>query len=302
MITNINYNHFYYFWVVSNEGSIAKACKVLHLTPQTISAQISMLEQRQGKKLFKREGRSLVLTEFGKLTKQYADDMFAIAEEWLETTSGQQGNYAQHINVGISDALPKSLVSKWLEPVLKNEQTINLTCVDGTQQDLLAQLAVHKLDIVLADIPSDTHYHLKVYCHEIGKSEIGLFAKKEWVEDFKLAFPACITEKKLLLPGKDNPLNRAIEYWLHENNLQVSIAGHVDDSALMKSLGKSGFGIFPAPLMVQDEIEQNFGMSMIGKIDNVFQSYYLFTPDRIVSHSIFDELVNQSRDTSSLKK
>lgn len=295
MITNINYNHFYYFWVVSNEGSIANASKILHLTPQTISAQISMLEQRLGKKLFLREGRKLVLSDVGRVTKRYADDMFAIAEEWLETSTGNDVDYVRNIKVGISDALPKSLVSKWLAPIVTSNNAVNLTCIDGTQQDLLAQLAVHKLDIVLADIPSDTQYHLKVYCHDIGKSEIGLFAPNQWLDKFQQAFPACITEKKLLLPAKNSPMNRAIEYWLHEHQLNVSIAGHVDDSALMKSLGKQGFGIFPAPLMVRDEVERNYEVTMIGKLDNVFQSYFLFTPERIVSDSIFDELVTQIR-------
>lgn len=295
MITHINYNHFYYFWVVSSEGSIANASKLLHLTPQTISAQIAMLEQRLDKKLFHREGRKLVLTDYGRLTKRYADDMFAIAEEWLETSKGNDLDYVRTIKVGISDALPKSLVSRWLAPIVSGERAVNLICIDGMQPDLLAQLAVHKLDIVLADIPADNNYYLKVYCHEIGKSEIGLFAINDWVDSFKKDFPACIKEKKLLLPAKNSPMNRAIEYWLHERKLEVSIAGHVDDSALMKALGMQGFGIFPAPIAVQDEVEHQNNVTMIGKLDNVFQSYYLFTPERLVSDSIIDELVQQIR-------
>lgn len=293
MITNINYNHFYYFWMVSREGSIAKASKSLYLTPQTVSAQISSLEERLGKKLFKRQGRQLVLTDFGKITKRYADDIFSLAEEWLETTTGNQSDYAQNIKVGISDALPKSLVSKWLMPVLQSKYNVNLTCIDGSQQELLAQLAVHKLDMILADIPTDTQYQLKVYCHEIDKSEIGFFAPEGWLNSFEQPFPQCVTEKKLLLPGKDSPMNRAIEYWLLDNQLQANIAGHVDDSALMKAFGKNGFGIFPAPLMVRDEVEHNYQVRMIGKIENVFQSFYLITPERKISNSAVNELVAQ---------
>ncbi|MCY7296653.1 transcriptional activator NhaR [Alteromonas sp. a30] len=291
MITNINYNHFYYFWMVSREGSIAKASKSLYLTPQTVSAQISCLEERLGNKLFERQGRQLVLTDFGKITKKYADDIFSLAEEWLETTSGNHGDYAQNVKVGISDALPKSLVSKWLAPVLQSKHKVNITCIDGGQQELLAQLAIHKLDMVFADIPTDTQYHLKVYCHEIEKSEIGFFGKEEWLKRFTQPFPQCVTEEKLLLPGKQSPMNRAIEYWLADKQLQVTIAGHVDDSALMKAFGNRGFGIFPAPLMVKSEVERNYNVKMIGKIENVFQSYYLITPERKIANAAVNELV-----------
>jgi len=291
MITNINYNHLYYFWVVSREGSIVNACKHLHLTPQTVSAQISLLEQRLGKKLFRREGRQLILTDFGRVTKEYTDDMFALAEEWLETSTGNHVDYVQRIKVGISDVLPKSLVARCLKPLLQHPNAIHLTCIDGSQPELLAQLAVHKLDIVLADMPADGNYHVKVYCHEIGKSDIALFAKKEWCEAFTQPFPQCIAEKQLLLPSKQSPLNRAIEYWLHVQQIPANIAGHIDDSALMKSLGQNGMGIFPAPTFVREELERTYDVRMLGIMDNVFQTYYLITPDRIVKDSIFDELV-----------
>ena len=140
-----------------------------------------------------------------------------------------------------------------------------------------------------------------MYCHEIDKSEIGFFAPKDWVNQFDSPFPQCVTEKKLLLPGKDSPMNRAIEYWLTDNQLQVNIAGHVDDSALMKAFGKNGFGLFPAPLMVKDEVEHNYQVKMIGKIENVFQSFYLITPERKISNSAVNELVAQLIQDHPLK-
>ncbi|MBD1581926.1 transcriptional activator NhaR [Pseudoalteromonas sp. S16_S37] len=295
MITNINYNHLYYFWQVSRHGSIAAASKVLHLTPQTVSAQITSLEQRLGKSLFLREGRGLRLTEFGQITQQYADDMFTIANEWLETTQGDISALSRTLKVGVSDALPKSLVSKWLAPLIENERIANLQCIDGQQAELLAQMATHKLDLVLADKPLDSSLPFKVFCHEIGKSQLGFFGAKDWQYKLQSNYPKTLSEVPVVLPAKSSPVTSAIHYWLDELEIEISIAGHVDDSALMIALGQQGFGLFPAPLSVKDEIERNRDVSFIGPIENVYQHYYAFTPDRLIKDSIYSEFVRYAQ-------
>jgi len=295
MITNINYNHLYYFWQVSKHGSIANASKVLHLTPQTVSAQITSLEQRLGKALFLREGRGLRLTEFGQITQQYADDMFAIAEEWLETTQGDLEHISRTLRVGISDALPKSLVSKWLSPFIENDRITNLHCVDGQQAELLAQMATHKLDLVLADKPLDSSLPFKAFCHEIGKSQLGFFGNKASLDTLKESYPQSLADVPVILPAKSSPMTSAIKYWLEEQAIEISIAGHVDDSALMKALGQQGFGLFAAPLLVKEEIEKHYDVRAIGVIDNVYQHYYAFTPDRLIKDSIYSEFVRHAQ-------
>lgn len=295
MITNINYNHLYYFWQVSKHGSIANASKVLHLTPQTVSAQITSLEQRLDKALFLREGRGLRLTEFGQITQQYADDMFAIAEEWLETTQGDLEHISRTLRVGISDALPKSLVSKWLSPFIENDRITNLHCVDGQQAELLAQMATHKLDLVLADKPLDSSLPFKAFCHEIGKSQLGFFGNKASLDTLKESYPQSLADVPVILPAKSSPMTSAIKYWLEEQAIEISIAGHVDDSALMKALGQQGFGLFAAPLLVKEEIEKHYDVRAIGVIDNVYQHYYAFTPDRLIKDSIYSEFVRHAQ-------
>ncbi|NKC21068.1 transcriptional activator NhaR [Pseudoalteromonas sp. S4498] len=289
---NINFNHLYYFWQVSNEGSIAGASKILHLTPQTISAQLSSLEERLGKPLFVREGRGLRLTDFGILTKQYADDMFSIAKEWLETT--QDGSSAIHrtLKVGISDAIPKSLVSKWLAPLIENEQIANLHCIDGQQSELLAQMAMHKLDIVLADKPLDSNLPFKVFCHEIGKSQIGFYGSASSALRLRPTYPHSLQDEPIILPAKNSPVNNSIQFWFQEQGIEVKVAGHVDDSALMKALGQQEFGIFPAPLSIKSELHRHYDVSLIGVIEGTYQNYYAFTPDRLIKDSIFSEFVN----------
>ncbi|MBE0370207.1 transcriptional activator NhaR [Pseudoalteromonas sp. MMG013] len=295
MITNINYNHLYYFWQVSKHGSIASASKVLHLTPQTVSAQITSLEQRLGKPLFIREGRGLRLTEFGQITQQYADDMFAIAEEWLETTQGDLDHISRTLRVGISDALPKSLVSKWLSPFIDNERITNLHCIDGQQAELLAQMSIHKLDLVLADKPLDSTLPFKAFCHELGKSQLGFFGNRASLDALKESYPNSLADVPVILPAKSSPMTSAIKYWLEQQSIEISIAGHVDDSALMKALGQQGFGLFAAPLLVSKEIERHYDVSLIGSIDNVYQHYYAFTPDRLIKDSIYSEFVKYAQ-------
>ena len=297
MITNINYNHLYYFWQVSKHGSIAAASKILNLTPQTVSSQITSLEQRLGKPLFIRQGRGLQLTEFGHVTQQYTDDMFAIAHEWLETTQGDITQLSRTLKVGISDVLPKSLVSKWLAPLIDNERISNLHCIDGQQDELLAQMATHKLDLVLADKPLDSTSSFTAFCHEIGKSQLAFFGNATWHAQLHQHFPHSLNNKPLVLPAKASPVTRAIHYWLQELGIEVTIAGHVDDSALMKALGEQGFGIFPAPILVRAEVERHYDVSYIGTIDNVYQHYYAFTPDRLIKDSIYDEFIKRAQVT-----
>nr|AHX39880.1 regulatory protein, LysR [Pseudoalteromonas luteoviolacea] len=292
---NINYNHLYYFWQVSKLGSIASASKVLHLTPQTISAQITSLEQRLGKPLFVREGRGLRLTEYGQLTQQYANDMFNVAEEWLETTRGDLDNINRTLKVGISDALPKSLVSKWLSPLIKHERITNLHCIDGQQSELLAQMATHKIDLVLADKPLDSSTPFKAFCHEIGKSQLGLYGNSTYYSKLSKDYPNALKDMPIILPAKASPVTNAIQYWLEDLNIEMSVAGHVDDSALMKALGQQGFGIFPAPLSIREEIERHYDVTFIGSIENVYQHYYAFTPDRLIKDTIYSEFVQNAQ-------
>ncbi|WP_462172927.1 transcriptional activator NhaR [Pseudoalteromonas xiamenensis] len=300
MITNINYNHLYYFWQVAQHGSIAAASKVLYLTPQTISAQISALEDRLGKPLFVREGRGLKLTEFGKLTQQYADDMFAIAQEWLETTQSDAHNIVRSLKVGISDALPKSQVSNWLAPLIDNERITNLQCIDGQQAELLAQMATHKLDLVLADKPLDSSTPFKVFSHELGKSQLGFFATRSLFEQVKEHYPQSLQASPVILPAKNSPMTNAIYFWLNELNLEISVSGHVDDSALMHALGQQGFGIFPAPIALKTEIEQRYDVHYVGPIDNVYQHYYAFTPDRLIKDAIYSEFVRYAQQVGKV--
>jgi len=295
MINNINYNHLYYFWVVANEGGINKAASVLHLTPQTISAQISSLETRLGQKLFEKQGRKLKLTDFGSLTKSYADQMFITAREWMNISSSGENEITAMCRVGITDGLPKSLVSKWLSPILALNKPVKLDCQDGKLDDLQDDLFSHQLDMILTDLPMSPDFKDQASCQMIGKSSIGIFAPDESADELITNFPKSINNQPMVMPGSNSILAMHLEQWLKENNIVPNISVYANDIALMKTLGRDGFGLFAAPLLVEEEVTDKFHVKLIGVVEGVIQDYYLITPTRTIVHPIVTEVIEHAQ-------
>jgi LysR family transcriptional regulator, transcriptional activator of nhaA len=295
MISSINYNHLYYFWVVANEGGINKAASVLHLTPQTISAQISSLESRLGRPLFEKQGRKLKLTSFGVITKSYADEMFLTAQEWMNMTSSGESDISTMCRVGITDGLPKSLVSKWLSPVLTLGKEIKLDCQDGKLDDLQDDLFSHTLDMILTDLPMHPDYKDLASCQMIGKSSVGIFAPEENADQLKDEFPHSLNGQPMVMPGSNSILSMHLEQWLRENEIKPKVSVYANDIALMKTLGRDGFGLFAAPLLVEEEVTDKFHVKLIGVVEGVIQDYYLITPKRTIVHPIVTEIIKQAQ-------
>ncbi|MFD2166357.1 transcriptional activator NhaR [Thalassotalea euphylliae] len=290
----VNFNHLYYFWVVASEGGISKAANKLHLTPQTVSAQLNSLEERLERRLFVKEGRSIKLTEFGVLTKSYADEIFLKAQEWAHTAASGQLNTATTCTIGVTDGLPKSLISKWLSPVLEVEQNVVLDCQDGKLEDLLAQMALHKLDFILTDLPLLPDFEPAAYCQSIGHSSIGFFAPRKLYETYQPDFPKSLHQAKLVMPGATSGLSRSLAQWFELYDIEPHVTVYANDIALMKSLGRDGFGLFPAPLIVEEEISNNFNVSCVGMAEKIKQEYYIITPQRTIVHPVTSAIVNRA--------
>ena len=173
---HLNYSHLQYFWTVANEGSIARAAELLHITPQTISGQLKLLDEAVGEPLFQQAGRGLVLTDTGTLVKQYADDIFALGGELAQVVRGRQAA-SQVLNVGIVHSIAKLISYRVLQPVVAADSGMRLSCVEGDLDELLADLAVHRLDLVLSDRRMPVNTSVKAYNHTLGDSAIALFSK-----------------------------------------------------------------------------------------------------------------------------
>ncbi|WLI75526.1 transcriptional activator NhaR [Kosakonia sp. H02] len=290
----INYNHLYYFWHVYREGSVVGAAEALYLTPQTITGQIKALEERLQGKLFKRKGRGLEPTELGELVFRYADKMFTLSQEMLDII-----NYRKEANllfdVGVADALSKRLVSGILDAAVQPGEPIHLRCFESTHELLLEQLSQHKLDMIISDCPIDSAQQEGLFSVKIGECSVSFWCCSPPPQK---PFPACLEERRLLIPGRRSMLGRKLMNWFNVQNLQVEILGEFDDAALMKAFGAAHNAIFVAPTSYADDFYADDRVVEIGRVENVLEEYHAIFAERMIQHPAVQRICN--RDYSAL--
>lgn len=293
-MSHINYNHLYYFWQVCKAGSVVGAADTLNLTPQTITGQIKALEERLQGKLFRRQGRGLVPSELGQMVFRYADRMFTLSQEMLDIV-----NYRKDVNllfdVGVADALSKRLVSKVLETAVVEDEGIHLRCFESTHEMLLEQLSQHKLDMILSDCPVDSGQQEGLFSVKLGECGVSFWCRDPLP---RLPFPACLEQRKLLIPGRRSMLGRRLLNWFQIQGLQVDILGEFDDAALMKAFGTSSNAIFVAPSRYGDDLFHEKGITELGRVDNVTEEYHVIFAERMIQHPAVRRICE--KDFSSL--
>jgi LysR family transcriptional activator of nhaA len=280
----LNYRQLHYFWVVAKTGSIVRACEQLNLTPQTISGQISLLEQTYGIELFRRVGRQLELTEAGRQTLPYAEQMFQLGGE-LELMLRAQPNEQQILfRVGVADVVPKSIVYRLIAPTMELNEPLRITCREDKLERLLADLAIQRLDLVISDSPMPSHLDIKGYSQKLGECGITFFATAELAARYGQDFPRSLHGAPLLIPGPETVVRSRLQRWFAEQQIQPQIVGEFDDSALMQAFGQSGSGIFIGPSVIADEVKRQYGVEVIGQTDAVSESFYAISVERKVKH------------------
>lgn len=280
----LNYRQLHYFWVVAKTGSIVRACEQLSLTPQTISGQISLLEQTYGIELFRRVGRQLELTEAGRQTLPYAEQMFQLGGE-LELMLRAQPNEQQILfRVGVADVVPKSIVYRLIAPTMELTEPLRITCREDKLERLLADLAIQRLDLVISDSPMPSHLDIKGYSQKLGECGISFFATAELAARYGQDFPRSLHGAPLLIPGAETVVRSRLQRWFAEQQIQPQIVGEFDDSALMQAFGQSGSGIFIGPSVIADEVKRQMGVEVIGQTDAVSESFYAISVERKVKH------------------
>lgn len=280
----INHKHLYYFWKVARLGSIARAAEAIAITPQTLSGQISLLERKLGSELFVKQGRSLALTEAGKLALDYADELFALSAELEATIKHHPRGRPSEFRVGVSDAVPKSLACRLLQPAITGEQTTRIVCREWQLDRLLGQLAVHQLDLVIADAPLPASYSVRAYNHRLLESGLSFLAAPRLSHPALPPFPACLNSLPLLLPGEDSAIRDALVPWLERKLIRARIVGEFDDTALMAAFAREAIGAFPVPTIVEDEFIADGQLAVIGRTRDVTASYYAISVERRVTH------------------
>lgn len=279
----LNYHHLYYFWTVAREGSISKATHILKLAQPTLSAQIKSLENALNEKLFEKSGRNIVLTDIGQMVYRYAEEIFSLGKELQDTLKGRPTGKPIKLHVGIADQLHKLIAFKLIQPVLKLKEEIRLVCFEDSPEKLLSDLAIHHLDIVIADSPIPPAVHIKAFNHLLGESEISFFAIPSLAKKLKKAFPQSLHHTPVLLPATQANLRRDLERWFEENKIFPKVVGEFQDSALMKVFGQSGLGVFAGSRIVSREICLQYGVEEFGRT-SLKEKFYAISYERKIKN------------------
>ena len=292
----INYKHLHYFWVVAKEGSIARASERLHLTPQTISGQLSLLEENLGEALFNRVGRNLELTETGRLTLSYADEIFTLGGELEEVIHNIPSGRRVVFKVGVVDVVPKSIAYRLLLPALQLADPVRIVCRENSIDSLLAELALHKIDLVIADSPIPQAVNVRGFNHQLGECGVTFFAIPELADTLRNDFPLSLNGAPMLLPGEMSIAQSRLLKWFDKHRIHPNIVGEFDDSALMKAFGQAGTGVFIAPTPIAAEVEKQYGVKAIGQTDEVREQYYAISVERKISHPAVVAITETARE------
>lgn len=280
----LNFKQLHHFWSVARAGGVVRAAERSGLAPQTLSGQIAALETTLGVSLFRRQGRRLVLTETGTMALDYAEEIFRLGNELEDALNSRAAGRTLPFRVGVSDVVPKAIAYVLLAPSMALPEPIRIICRENKLDQLLGELAIHKLDVVLADSPLPANMDVRGYSHKLGDSAVSFFATPALAAGLKGEFPACLDGAPLLLPGAEASVRRPMLRWLEEHRIRPRIVGEFDDSALMKAFGEAGVGIFPTPALIADDVCRQHGVRCLGTAESVRESFYAISVERRLTH------------------
>lgn len=291
----LNYHHLLYFWVTAREGGLGPASKVLRLARPTLSGQIHALEERLGEKLFERSGRRLVLTDVGRVVYRYADEIFTLGRELLDTVAGRATGGQARLDVGIVDVVTKLVVRRLLEPALRMPEPVRLVCHEDSHERLLSQLATHEVDLVISDAPVPPGSGVRAFNHLLGECGVTFFAHHR-LSLLRRGFPASLNDQPMLVPTEGTPLRRALDAWLDRQQVRPRIVGEFEDSALLKVFGADGVGVFVAPTAVERQVRTQYRVEVIGHADEIRERFYVITAERRIRNPAVLAITDAARE------
>ena len=292
----LNYHHLLYFWTVVREGGVSRAAEKLRLSQPTVSAQVRMLERALGQQLFARKGRTQLLTDVGRTVYRYADEIFGIGRELLETLDGRSSGRAMPLTIGVANAVPKLIVYRLLRPALEQPEPVRLVCREDNAEQLIAQLGTYLLDVVIASAPAPAYLPIKVYNHLLGESPVAFFAPASLSARVRRRFPHSLKDAPLLLPTTNSPLRRALEEWFEARKITPSIVAEFEDSALMQVFGQAVDCVFPAPSAIARDVTRLYGVRVVGRVEAVRERYYVISAERKLRHPGVLAITGAARD------
>ena len=290
MNTPFSYRHLYYFWVVAKEGGMAKAADRLDMAVQTVSTQVRELEKSLGYELLKPAGRGVALTEAGLAAMQQAELIFQLGEKLPDVVRDAIGAPSVRLAVGISEGLAKLAVRQLMQPVMQTPN-LRLICQEDEFEDLLGDLALHRLDVVLADRHAPSNPNLKVYSHSLGSSNLSWYAPQAWLLQARKGFPQSLAHVPVLLPTSHAAVRPRIDHWFERLAIKPNVVGEFEDSALLKTFGAAGMGVFPAAELMQTELMKRYDVKRVGECEGVQEHFFAIGADKKIRHPLVQKLL-----------
>jgi len=291
----LNYHHLLYFWVTAREGSITQAARRLNLSPSTVSSQVKSLEESLGHPLLERRGRGLALTDAGRMTMEYCDEIFSLGQELREAmTASSPVARTPRLRVGVANILPKLVAYRMLAPLLHMERPVRLICKEDAADALVAELALHHLDIVIADAPVTMARELRARSQELGESGIVWMASPELARRYIKGFPKSLDGAPFLLPGHGTTVRLQLEPWFERHGIIPHIVAEFGESALLKAFGQEGAGVFPVPAVIEREVAVQYSVRTLGRADGVLETFYAITMQQRTESPILRHLLDQA--------
>lgn len=280
----LNYHHLLYFWMVAREGGLAPAGKVLRLSQSALSGQIKRLEDVLGHPLFERRGRRLEMTETGRVVYKYADEIFGLGREMMDTINERPTTRTQRLIVGISDVVPKLLVRQLLAPAFRQEEQLALTCLEDRFDRLLVELASHAVDVVIADAPIPPDSTVKAFNHLLGESTVTMVAPTKIAAALRRGFPAGLDGAPMLLPTPGSILRRNLDAWFERVGVRPQLVAEAEDSALLKAFAAEGMGAMFVPTVIAKNVARRYDLDIVEEIDELRERYYAISAERRLMH------------------
>jgi LysR family transcriptional activator of nhaA len=278
-VAPLNHHHLFHFWTVVREGGVTRASESLNVSQPTVSGQIRELEEALGAKLLARSGRTVVLTDVGRTVYRYADEIFALDRELLEAVKGRPVRPGR-LAVGVAMVVPKLVAYRILEPALQLPEPARLDCVHESPPRLLAELAIHTLDVVLADAPAPPAVRVQAYSHLLGECGVSVFGSERLAASHRRGFPRSLDKAPFLLPSEDSALRLSLEEWFHKQGIQPRVVGSFEDTALLDAFGQAGAGLFATPSAIETEVRRQYRVHLVGRLHAVRQRFYAITVER----------------------
>ena len=295
VIRKLNYQHLLYFWTVVRAGSLTKACEELALSPPTVSAQLRTLEARLGEQLLRKEGRTLIPTEVGRLVYGYADEIFALGRDLVDALEHRPTNRPLRFVVGIDDVVPKEVAQRLLDPALALKQPVRMVCREGTLERLVADLAVHEIDLVLSDAPITPALNVRAYSHDLGTCKVLWMATPTLAKTLRRNFPQSLDGVPVLLPTDDTAIRRALNRWLDKQNVRPIVVGEFEDYALLRQFARAGHGFAPVPTVLEEQFRREHGFAPIGLAAGVEAEFFAISVERRITHPAVLAIIENAR-------